>query len=66
VSDLTLAIPRLSKGSFFPRCPEPRRRVDQALDAVVMEAYTGGMSTWKIVVLGGTSSICKYVVSRIC
>jgi putative transposase len=38
VGDLTLAIPRLRQGSFFPRWLEPCRRVDMALYAVVMEA----------------------------
>ena len=45
VGDLTLAIPKLRQGSFFPNWLEPRRRVDKALYAVVMEAYTGGIST---------------------
>ena len=52
VGDLTLAIPKLRQGSFFPNWLEPRRRVDKALYAVVMEAYTGGIS--------------KSEVSRIC
>ena len=38
VGDLTLAIPKLRHGSFFPDWLEPRRRVDKALYAVVMEA----------------------------
>ena len=33
------------KGSFFPVILEPRRRIDQALYAVVMEAYVNGVST---------------------
>lgn len=33
-----LRIPKLRKGSFFPTILEPRRRIDQALYAVVMEA----------------------------
>jgi transposase-like protein len=40
-----LAIPKLRKGSFFPSILEPRRRIDQALYAVVMEAYVHGVST---------------------
>ena len=43
--DLALAIPKLRKGSFFPELLEPRRRIDQALYAVVMEAYVNGVST---------------------
>ena len=43
--DVELAIPKLRKGSFFPSILEPRRRIDQALYAVVMEAYVAGVST---------------------
>ncbi len=40
-----MAIPKLRKGSSFPEILEPRRRIDQALHAVVMEAYVHGVST---------------------
>ena len=43
--DVELRIPKLRKGSFFPVILEPRRRIDQALYAVVMEAYVDGVST---------------------
>jgi putative transposase len=43
--DVRLRIPKLRKGSFFPAILEPRRRIDQALYAVVMEAYVNGVST---------------------
>jgi hypothetical protein len=43
--DVELRIPKLRKGSFFPVILEPRRRIDQALYAVVMEAYVHGVST---------------------
>ena len=43
--DVELKIPKLRKGSFFPGILEPRRRIDQALYAVVMEAYVQGVST---------------------
>ncbi|MFC5959157.1 transposase [Streptomyces pratens] len=43
--DLELAIPKLRAGSFFPSLLERRRRIDQALYAVVMEAYVHGVST---------------------
>jgi transposase-like protein len=43
--DLHLGIPKLRKGSFFPSLLEPRRRIDQALHAVIMEAYVNGVST---------------------
>jgi putative transposase len=68
VGDLTLAIPKLRQGSFFPNWLEPRRRVDKALYAVVMEAYTGGISTRKVdalvEALGEASGISKSELSR--
>ncbi len=42
--DLNLKIPKLREGSFFPAALEPRRRIDQALYAVVMEACVLGVS----------------------
>src|SRR5919204_1499261 len=47
--DLELRIPKLRAGSFFPSLLERRRRVDQALFAVVMEAYLHGVSPRKVV-----------------
>jgi putative transposase len=68
--DLELAIPKLRSGSFFPSLLERRRRVDQALFAVVMEAYLHGVSTRKVddlvKALGIDSGISKSEVSRIC
>ena len=43
--DVELRIPKLRQGSFFPVILERRRRIDQALYAVVMEAYVNGVST---------------------
>ena len=67
--DVPLAIPKLRAGSFFPSILSPRRRIDQALYAVVMEAYVHGVSTRSVddlvVALGG-SGISKSEVSRIC
>ena len=68
--DVELRIPKLRKGSFFPSILEPRRRIDQALYAVVMEAYVHGVSTRSVddlvVALGADSGITKSEVSRIC
>jgi putative transposase len=68
--DLELRIPKLRAGSFFPSLLERRRRVDQALFAVVMEAYLHGVSTRKVddlvQALGADSGISKSEVSRIC
>ena len=68
--DIDLRIPKLRKGSFFPLILEPRRRIDQALYAVVMEAYVAGVSTRSVddlvAALGIDSGISKSEVSRIC
>ncbi|MGB3375841.1 MAG: IS256 family transposase [Microbacterium sp.] len=68
--DLDLRIPKLRAGSFFPALLERRRRVDQALFAVVMEAYVHGVSTRKVddlvKALGADTGISKSEVSRIC
>ncbi|HEY3410433.1 MAG TPA: IS256 family transposase [Propionicimonas sp.] len=64
-----LAIPKLRTGSFFPSVLEARRRIDQALYAVIMEAWVNGVSTRNVddlvVALGGTG-ISKSEASRIC
>ncbi len=68
--DVTLKIPKLRAGSFFPSILERRRRIDRALFAVVMEAYVHGVSTRKVddlvQALGLESGISKSEVSRIC
>lgn len=67
--DVELRIPKLRKGSFFPIILEPRRRIDQALYAVVMEAYVHGISTRSVddlVEAMGGAGISKSEVSRIC
>jgi putative transposase len=68
--DVELRIPRLRAGSFFPSLLERRRRIDQALFAVVMEAYVHGVSTRKVddlvAALGADSGISKSEVSRVC
>ena len=43
--ELELAIPKLRKGSYFPSFLQPRKRSEQALVAVVQEAYVAGVST---------------------
>ena len=68
VGDIDLLIPKLRAGSFLPSILEPRRRVDQALYAVIMEAYIGGVSTRQldalVAALGSQSGISKWQVSR--
>jgi putative transposase len=68
--DLELGIPKFRKGAFFPEILEPRRRIDQAMYAVVMEAYVNGVSTRSVdalvAALGVDTGISKSEVSRIC
>jgi putative transposase len=48
VGEIELVIPRLRSGSPSPSFLEPRRRAEQALVAVVQEAYVNGVSTRKV------------------
>jgi putative transposase len=64
-----LAIPKLRQGSYFPSWLEPRRRAEQALVAVVAEAYVHGVSTRKVEALVqslGIAGLSKSEVSRLC
>lgn len=67
---MDLRIPKLRQGCFFPALLERRRRVNEALYAVVMEAYVHGVSTRKVddlvKAMGADTGISKSEVSRIC
>jgi putative transposase len=66
---VTLPIPKVREGSYFPAFLEPRRRSEEALVAVVCEAYVKGVSTRKVedlVQALGIQGISKSEVSRIC
>jgi transposase-like protein len=69
VGELELRIPRLRTGSSFPSLLEPRRRAEQALVAVVQEAYVNGVSTRRVdrlVEQLGLAGMSKDQVSRLC
>jgi putative transposase len=69
VGSIQLAIPRLRQGSYVPGFLEPRRRAEQALVAVVQEAYVNGISTRKVdrlVEQMGLHQLSKDQVSRLC
>ena len=69
VGEIELAIPKLRSGSYFPSFLEPRKRSEQALVAVVQEAYVNGVSTRKVdrlVEQMGLRGMSKDQVSRIC
>jgi putative transposase len=63
-----LRIPKLRQGSYFPSFLEPRRRSEQALLAVVQQAYVCGVSTRRVDQLVESLGlrISRSEVSRIC
>jgi transposase-like protein len=66
---LDLQIPKLRAGSYLPPFLEPRRRSEQALLAVIQQAYVEGVSTRRVedlVQALGCDGISKSQVSRIC
>ncbi len=66
---LELKIPKLRKGSYFPAFLEPRRTTEQALVAVIQEAWIKGVSTRKVddlVQAMGIEGISKSQVSELC
>ena len=70
VGELALAIPRARSGpAYFPSFLEPRRRSEQAIVAVVLEAYVNGVSTRKVdrlVEQLGLQGMTKDRVSALC
>ncbi len=70
VGEIELAIPRKRSGeAYFPGFLEPRRRCEQAIVAVVMEAYVNGVSTRKVdrlVEQLGVHGMSKDRVSALC
>lgn len=69
VGEIELAIPKLRSGTYFPSFLEPRTRGEQALVAVVQEAYVNGVSTRKVdrlVQQLGLAGMSKSTVSRLC
>jgi putative transposase len=66
--EIELQIPKLRQGSYFPSFLHPRRRAEQALVAVVQEAYINGVSTRKVdrLVEQMGLHLTKDQVSRLC
>ena len=68
--EIELQIPKLRSGpAYFPSFLEPRKRSEQALVAVVQEAYVNGVSTRKVERLVeqlGIQAMGKDQVSRLC
>ena len=69
VGTIQLDVPRVRDGGYLPSLLDPRRRTEQALLAVIQEAYVTGTSTRRvddIVRALGIAGISKSEVSRIC
>ena len=69
VGTIELAVPKVRPGNYYPSLLQPRRRAEQALRAVVQEAYVHGVSTRKVdelVKALGLDGISKSQVSRMC
>ena len=70
VGEIELLIPRKRQGpAYFPSFLEPRRRSEQAIVAVVLEAYVNGVSTRKVdrlVEQLGIAGMTKDRVSALC
>jgi putative transposase len=66
---LSLRIPKLRQGSYFPPFLEPRKIAEKALVAVIQEAWIGGVSTRRVddlVQAMGLTGISKSQVSKLC
>jgi putative transposase len=66
--EMELQIPKIRQGSYFPSFLEPRKRGEQALLAVVQQAYVCGVSTRRVDQLVESLGlrISKSEVSRVC
>ena len=66
---LNLKVPKLRQGSYFPGFLEARKTSEQALVAVIQEAWISGVSPRKVddlVQAMGLSGISKSTVSKLC
>jgi transposase-like protein len=69
LGSLSLRIPKLRQGSYFPPFLEPRKTAEKALVMVIQEAWIGGVSTRpadELVQAMGLSGISKSQVSNLC
>jgi putative transposase len=66
---LSLRLPKLRQGSYFPPFLEPRKTIEKALVSVIQEAWIGGVSTRRVddlVQAMGLTGISKSQVSKLC
>jgi len=66
--EMELQIPKLRQGSYFPSFLQPSKRAEQALVAVVQQAYVCGVSTRRVDQLVESLGlrVSRSEVSRIC
>src|SRR6478736_10046154 len=66
--EIELQIPKIRQGSYFPSFLQPRKRSEQALLAVVQQAYVCGVSTRRVDQLVESLGlrVSRSEVSRIC
>ena len=67
IGTINLKVPKLRQGSYFPGFLEARKMSEQALVAVIREAWNGGVSTRRIddlVQAMGLNGISKSTVSK--
>ena len=56
---LNLRVPKLRQGSYFPGFLEARKTSEQALVAVIQEAWISGVSTRRVDELGPVAYLCR-------
>ncbi len=69
LGSLSLKIPKLRQGSYFPPFLEARKTTEKALVAVIQEAWIAGVSTRRVddlVQAMGLTGISKSQVSKLC
>src|SRR5262249_12574234 len=69
LGSLSLRIPKLRQGSYFPPFLEPRKTAEKALVTVIQEAWIGGGSTRRGRGVGGGMGLTGFLqspVSRRC
>ncbi len=69
MGEIDLHIPKLWQGSYYPSLLEPRRRAEQALLAVIQQAYIEGVSVRRfddLLKALGLTGVDRSAVSRIC
>lgn len=66
VGSISLAVPKLRQGSYFPEwLLEPRRRAERALVSVIAQAYLAGVSTRRVEGLVQTLGIAHLSKSQV-